>query len=85
MGCFQKNSFSEEFLFTVDAYDFIMNDFIQIMASGRAVMLCCLSTERLASGYVNGLLSEVEVLLTEALAGSTASGYAGHWKRCVEL
>ena len=33
------------------------------------------------SGYVNGLLSEVEVLLTEALAGSTAAWYAGHWKR----
>ena len=51
------------------------------MASGRAVMLGCFSTERVQSGYVNGLLREVEVLLTEAEVGSTANGYAGHWKR----
>ena len=44
-------------------------------------MLGCLSTDRVQSDYVNGLLSEVEVLLMEAVAGSTATGYAGHWKR----
>ena len=76
-----KNSFCEESFCYVDVYDFILNDFIQIMASGRAVMLGCFSTERVQSEYVNGLLCEVEVLLTEAVAGSTANGYAGHWKR----
>ena len=75
-----KNSFCEESLCYFDVYDFILNDFIQMMASGRAVMLGCFSTERVQSGYVNGLLCDVEVLLTEAVAGSTANSYARHWK-----
>ena len=58
-----------------------MIDFIQKMDCGQAIMLGCLSTDRVQSEYVNVLLSEVEVLLTEAVAGSTAAGYAGHWKR----
>ena len=44
-------------------------------------MLGCLSLDRVQFDYVNGLLSEVEVLLTETVAGSTAAGYAGQWKR----
>ena len=48
-------------------------------------MLGCVSTDRTDSLYVNGLLSEVEVLLTESVAGSTANGYAGHWKRWVNF
>ena len=48
-------------------------------------MLGCVSTDRTDSPYVNGLLNEVEVLLTESVAGSTANGYAGHWKRWVNF
>ena len=81
VGCVMKNSFCEESLYYVDVYDLILNDFIQTMASGRAVMLGRFSTKRVRSDYVNGLLREVEVLLKEALSGSTAYGYAGHWKR----
>ena len=57
-----------------------MNDFIQIMPSpsGQAILLGCLSTE-----YVSGLLQEVKVLLTEAVAGSMEIGYANLWKRWV--
>ena len=51
------------------------------MASGWAVMLGCFSTKRGQSEYVNSLLAEVEVLLTEAVAGSTANGYAYAWKK----
>ena len=76
-----KDSFCEESLFYVDDHDFIVNDFIQIMASGRAVMLGCFSTQRVQSEYVNGLLSKVEALLTEAVAGSTANGWAYSWKK----
>ena len=71
----------QKFVKLVDVYDFIMNDVIQKMERGRAVMLGCLSTERVQDEYVNALMREVEVLLTEAVAGSTATGYAGHWKR----
>ena len=81
MGFVNKDSFCKVSFLVVNAYYFIMNDFIQIMSrSGQAVMLDCLSTERVQSEYVNGLLREVQVLLTEAVAGSTANGYASHWK-----
>ena len=55
------------------------------MDRGRQLMLGCVSTDRTESPYVNGLLSEVEVLLTESVAGSTANGYAGYWKRWVNF
>ena len=49
--------------------------------SEQAIMLGSLSTVPVESEYVAGLLQEVKVLLTEAVAGSTAKGYANHWKR----
>ena len=59
------------FFVFIDAHDFFMNDFIQIMppSSGQAIMLGCLTTEPVESEYVNGLLQEVKVLLTEAMGG----------------
>ena len=55
------------------------------MERGRQLMLGCVTTDRTDSPYVNDLLNEVEVLLTESVAGSTANGYAGHWKRWVNF
>ena len=60
-----------------------MIDLLQIMAPGseQAVMLGQLKTTTVDSPYVAALLEEVKIVVTEAVAGSTAKGYAGHWKR----
>ena len=53
--------------------------------SEQAVLLGQIQTTSVNSPYVAVLLEEVKVVLSEAVAGSTARGYAGHWKRWVSF
>ena len=79
MGCASEDSFTKD---DIDDNDFIMIDSLQIMAAGSewAIMLGSLKTTTLDSLYVTELLEEVKKFITEAVAGSTAKGYSGHWK-----
>merc|ERR1712082_294765 len=49
--------------------------------SERQLLLEQVETVSVNSPYVNSLLQEVKVLVSESIAGSSAKGYAGHWKR----
>ena len=49
--------------------------------SERQLLLEQVETVPVNSPYVNSLLQEVKVLVSESVAGSSAKGYAGHWKR----
>ncbi len=52
------------------------------MASPQ-LLLGQIQTVTVDSPYVKALLEEVKVALTEAVAGSSAKGYSGHWRRWV--
>ncbi len=49
--------------------------------SERQLLLDQVQTVPVVSPYVSSLLQEVKVLVAESIVGSSAKGYAGHWKR----
>ncbi len=49
--------------------------------SEQQLLLGQIETVTVDSPYVKALLEEVKVVLTEAVAGSSARGYSGHWRR----